>query len=223
MKAFFALAKKELRLMGRASNGILSLVVLVSAIVFLFHFALERNGKMDRITLIGLKWAVLFVASFVLVGQFTWEEREGGGGTASRLFLSPWILFLSKSFLVFIALSSTGIYLLGLFALFFSAFPLEVAEFGNQLIFFLPGILSLSFLGVGLSHISLSSRLKEILLPLLLVPFSIPIFLYGMEAERKLASQPLSTLMGSLGLLFAFSVFYASMGALLVEMTSDDE
>ncbi|TGK22255.1 ABC transporter permease [Leptospira fluminis] len=223
MKPFLSLLKKELRLMGRASNGILSLVVLVSAMVFLFHFALERNGKMDRVTLIGLKWAVLFVASFVLIGQFTWEEREAGGGTASRLFLPAWILFLSKSFLVFVALSGTGIYLLGLFALFFAAFPWEVEEFGKQLVFFLPGILSLSFLGVALSHVSLSSRLKEILLPLLLVPFSVPIFLYGMEAERKLVSQSLFALKGSLALLLAFSVFYASLGALLVEMTSDDE
>ncbi len=222
MKSFFALVRKELRLLGRASNGILSLVVLVSAMVFLFHYALERNGAMDGIALIGLKWAILFVSSFVLVGQFTWEEREAGGGTASRLFLSPWILFFSKSILVFIALSGTAIYLLGLFSLFFTAFPLEPIAFGKQLVFFLPGLLCLSFLGVCLSHISLSSRLKEILLPLLLVPLSIPVFLYGMEAERKFATQPFSALVGSFGLLLAFAFFYGSMGALLVEMTSDE-
>ncbi|TGK02655.1 ABC transporter permease [Leptospira langatensis] len=222
MKAILALIRKEFRLLGRASNGILSLLVLVSAMVFLFHYALERNGAMDGVALIGLKWSILFVASFVLVGQFTWEEREAGGGTASRLFISPWILFLSKSILVFIALSGTSVYLLGLFALFFSAFPAEWAEIGRQLVFFLPGLLCLSFLGVCLSHISLSSRLKEILLPLLLVPLSIPVFLYGMEAERKFATQPFSALAGSFCLLLAFSLFYGSMGALLVEMTSDE-
>lgn len=222
MKAFFSLLKKEARLLGRASNGILSLIVLVSAMVFLFHYALERNGTMDGIALIGLKWSILFVASFVLVGQFTWEEREAGGGTASRLFLSPWILYVSKSVLVFVALSGTALYLLGVFALFFKAFPLEWAAFEKQLVFFLPGLLCISFLGVCLSHISLSSRLKEILLPLLLVPLSIPVFLYGMEAERKFAVQPFSSLIGSFGLLFAFAIFYGSMGALLVEMTSDD-
>ncbi|EPG66258.1 ABC transporter permease [Leptospira wolffii] len=222
MKEFLALVKKELRLLGRASNGILSLIVIVSAMVFLFHYALERNGNMDMVALVGLKWSILFVASFVLVGQFTWEERESGGGTASRLFVSPWILFLSKSILVFLALSGTAFYLLGLFALFFKAFPFEWVAFEKHLVFFLPGLLCISFLGVCLSHISLSSRLKEILLPLLLVPLSIPIFLYGMEAERKFASQPFSSLVGSFGLLLAFAFFYGSMGALLVEMTSDD-
>ncbi|PJZ69109.1 ABC transporter permease [Leptospira perolatii] len=223
MRILWALLQKEIRLLGRASNGIFSLVVLVSAMVFLFHFALERSGKMDRTTLIGLKWAILFVASFVLVGQFTWEEREAGGGSASQQFVSPWILYISKSLLVFVALSGTALYLLGLFSLFFSAFPLEFGEWSKHLIFFLPGILNLSFLGVGLSHISLSSRLKEILLPLLIVPFSIPIFLYGMEAERKLATLPFSAVSGSFYLLAAFAVFYGSMGALLVEMTSDHD
>ncbi|PJZ48066.1 heme exporter protein CcmB [Leptospira saintgironsiae] len=222
MRAILSLIRKEFRLLGKASNGILSLLVLVSAMVFLFHYALERNGKIDLVALIGLKWAILFVASFVLVGQFTWEEREAGGGTASRLFISPWVLYFSKSILVFIALSATAIYLMGLFALMFSAFPADINEFGRQIVFFFPGLLCLSFLGVCLSHISLSSRLKEILLPLLLVPLSIPVFLYGMEAERKFISQPFSALVGSFALLLAFAVFYGSMGALLVEMTSDE-
>ncbi|EMF81850.1 CcmB domain protein [Leptospira weilii serovar Topaz str. LT2116] len=91
-----------------------------------------------------------------------------------------------------------------------------------NLIFLLPGVLCISFLGVALSHISDSSRLKEILLPLLMIPFTIPILLFGMEAERKLERMPVFDPIPGIAILFSFCIFYAGIGILLLELSGDE-
>ncbi len=77
-------------------------------------------------------------------------------------------------------------------------------------------------MGVALSHISDSSRLKEILLPLLMIPFTIPILLFGMEAERKLERLPDFDPIPGLSILLSFCDFYAGIGILLLELSGDE-
>ncbi|EMG19536.1 CcmB protein [Leptospira interrogans serovar Copenhageni str. LT2050] len=207
MKLLFSLLHKEFLLLGKAINGILSVLVLITSIVFIFNYALEQTGRLDRQTLIGIKWSVLFLTSYVFIGQSAWEERESGGGRISSLFLPVWMRFLSKSLVVFIGLSIAAIYLMILLSVFFQAFSLGWKDLFVNLIFLLPGVLCISFLGVALSHISDSSRLKEILLPLLMIPFTIPILLFGMEAERKLERLPVFDPIPGLSILLSFCVF----------------
>lgn len=119
MKLLFFLFHKEFLLLGRAVNGILSILVLITSIVFIFNYALEQTGKLDRQTLIGIKWSVLFLTSYVFIGQSAWEERENGGGKISSLFLPIWMRFLSKSLAVFSGLTIAAVYLMILLSVFF--------------------------------------------------------------------------------------------------------
>lgn len=222
MKLLFFLLHKEFLLLGRAVNGILSILVLITSIVFIFNYALEQTGKLDRQTLIGIKWSVLFLTSYVFIGQSSWEERENGGGRISSLFLPIWMRFLAKSLAVFSGLTIAAVYLMILLSVFFQTFPLGWRDLTVNLIFLLPGVLCISFLGVALSHISDSSRLKEILLPLLMIPFTIPILLFGMEAERKLERMPVFDPIPGIAILFSFCIFYAGIGILLLELSGDE-
>lgn len=73
-----------------------------------------------------------------------------------------------------------------------------------------------------MSHISDSARLKEILLPLLMIPFTIPILLFGMESERKLERMPVFDPIPGIVILLSFCVFYAGIGILLLELSGDE-
>lgn len=137
MKLLFSLLHKEFLLLGKAINGILSVLVLITSIVFIFNYALEQTGRLDRQTLIGIKWSVLFLTSYVFIGQSAWEERESGGGRISSLFLPVWMRFLSKSLVVFIGLSIAAIYLMILLFRFFSGFLFGLERFICKLDFFI--------------------------------------------------------------------------------------
>lgn len=215
----WALLRKEFVLVSRSLHGLLSMLVLSFTMLFLFHFSLERTGLLDGKSLLGIKWAIVFLVSFVVIGQSTWEEREGGGGRVAATMIPRWILYVSKSLVVWVVLGIVEVFIILGMILFFHNIYLE--DLFRHLLFLLPGSLSLSFLGVSLSDFSSSSRMKEIILPLLLVPFSIPIFLYGLKTEFRLDSHP-ESLVSSFLLMIFFCFFYGGLGALFQELQSED-
>ena len=82
--------------------------------------------------------------------------------------------------------------------------------------------ISFSFLlGVSLGSIAASTRMKEVILPLLLIPFSIPIFLFGLKSEFRYIGDAMS-LNQSLILMIFFCFFYGGLGALFQELQSEN-
>ncbi|MCB1193291.1 MAG: heme exporter protein CcmB [Leptospiraceae bacterium] len=217
MQLLKALILKEFLLIGRTKNGILSTIVLMLAFIFIFHYSLEKGFSLPLQLLIGLKWSTVFILSFVFIGQSVWEERESGAHQINQLFVPGYLTFLIKSMVICIGILFLEIIMLFLFVIFFESFSISAQGFLGHLTFLVPSTLSLSFLGVALSRISFSTRLKEIVLPMLLIPLSLPIFLVGMEAERKFFFTEQNTL-NNFFLLCALSIFYGSIGSFLQEL-----
>ncbi|WCL51123.1 heme exporter protein CcmB [Leptospira sp. GIMC2001] len=216
---FLTILNKEIKLISRSTSGFISMAVLAFTILFIFYFSIEKNQILIPTSLAGIKWAIVFIVSFVLIGQSSWEERETGAHRITKLFVSNWILFMVKSFAVWLMLIVIEILLVFAMVLFFQNSKME--NILAQLMFIIPGSLSLSFLGVSLANISNASRMKEIILPLLMVPFSIPLFLYGLNSEYKYLKNP-ETLISSIFLLIFFCFFYGGIGALFQEVLSED-
>ncbi|MCE9501969.1 MAG: heme exporter protein CcmB [Leptospira sp.] len=215
------LLKKEFLIIGRAKNGILSMFVLMLSLIFIFHYALEKTAKIDQTTLIGLKWAVLFIISFVLISQSIWEERESGAYRINLVLIPGAAFYLCKSVVIFSVIAILQMVEILLFSIFFESFKLNVSALGDNLIFFLPGGLALTFLGVSLSLLSFSTRLKEMILPLLLIPLSMPIFLLGMEAERRLFTSKIYST-NSIVIVTALCILYGTLGVMLQDLTEAD-
>lgn len=193
------------------------MLVLMLSFIFIFHFALEKNTTLNLQTLIGLKWSTIFILSFVFIGQSVWEEREGGAYVINQLFIPAYLYFLVKSFVISFGIIFLECLLLVLFNIFFESFQLNLKTILGHLVFLVPSTISLSFLGVALSRISFSTRLKEIVLPMLLIPLSLPILLIGMEAEQKYFFTN-GNILNNFFLTCGLSVFYGSMGSILQEI-----
>ena len=212
---------KELLIAGKAKNGIYSLFTLILTFIFIFHYTLERNNNLSIDSLIGLKWAIIFLLSFIFIGQSIWEERESGAIRINSVYLPAWVFYLSKSFVVFTILFIINILIVFLFYIFFKSMKIDsLVDVFNQIVFLFPAGLSLSLLGVMLSQLSHATRLKEVILPVLLIPLSIPVLLFGMEAERNLILFS-GSILKPFVILFAFSIFYGSLGVLVQELTND--
>ena len=113
--------RKEILLIGKAKNGILSMFVLSICLLFIFHYSEERTSKMDLSSLLGLKWAIMFMTSFVLVGQSVWEERESGALRINHVFISGTVFFLSKAIVLFLGILIVGIGEIFMFSFFFDS------------------------------------------------------------------------------------------------------
>ena len=219
-----AMFRKELRLISRSFNSVISVFVLILSFTFIFHFSVESHLQSGMEGLenfyIGMKWSFVFLVAFVYIGQSVWEERESGANRVNELYIQPWMFFLVKSLVIFLVLALVCFLTIVVFYMFFEHFVLNENFFWIHFVFILPGVLSLAFLGMTLGLISISSRLKEILLPLLLIPFSVPVLLFGMGAEKKYWTEPDGFLISFI-VMVAFAIFYGALGALLYEVSAE--
>ncbi|MCG6144833.1 heme exporter protein CcmB [Leptospira bandrabouensis] len=213
------LLKKEFCLIGRSLGGIISLFTLSVAVVFIFYTSIEVNEILSARSIRGIKWAIIFILNFVIVSQSLWEERESMGWEASLSFVSPISLYLAKSFAIWFCTILVNGALVLVLSVFFQ--NMSVERYWGEWLFANLGSGSLVFLGVSLGLIAFESRLKEIIIPLLQLPFSIPLFLFGLEAEHRYWQEP-GFYLPSVGLLLFFMLFYATLGSVMIEILRNE-
>ncbi|TGN18383.1 heme exporter protein CcmB [Leptospira idonii] len=212
---FLKVLKKEFLLVGRSLGGVLSLLSLSFCLIFIFYSSIEVNEALGERSVRGLKWAIVFLLNFVLVGQSLWEERESGGWNASLSSASQSTLYFAKSLVIWICTSLVNLAIVAALSVFFQSANME--RFAGEWLFSCLGSFSLVFLGVSMGLISEESRLKEIVLPLLQLPFSIPLFLFGLEAEERFWRE-IGFYWPSVFLLLFFALFYGTLGGLFLEI-----
>jgi heme exporter protein B len=198
---------KELRTEFRSRELLTTTVVFILTIVVLFSFTFQPSGGESRRFGPGLLWlAILFAASLMLQPGFL---REQTNDTLSALRLSvsdPFAIFLAKLIANTVFLLLTEMLLLPIFAMLFNVQIFGV--FPQLVLVFFLGSLGVAIPGTAFSAISAQARMRELLLPLLLLPLLTPVLIASTEATAALLDvQP--SLQGKwLGFLAGFDVVF---------------
>ena len=168
------LLSKELRTEFRSRELLTTTVVFILVVLILFSFAISPTTEESREFGPGLLWlAILFAASLMLQPCFL---REQNNDTLSSLRLAvsdPFSIFLAKLIANTLFLLLTELIMLPLFAIFYNVPVLP--EFDWLLLVLFLGSLGISIAGTALSAISAQARMRELLLPLLLLPLLTPV------------------------------------------------
>jgi heme exporter protein B len=168
------LLSKELRTEFRSREVLTTTVVFILVVLILFSFAISPTTDESREFGPGLLWlAILFAASLMLQPCFL---REQSNDTLSSLRLAvsdPFSIFLAKLIANTLFLLLTELIMLPFFALFYNV-PILPKLHWLILVLFL-GSLGISVAGTALSAISAQARMRELLLPLLLLPLLTPV------------------------------------------------
>jgi heme exporter protein B len=198
---------KELRTEFRSRELLITTVVFILMVVVLFSFTFDPTREESRRYGPGLLWlAFLFAASLMLQPCFL---REQTNDTLSALRLSvsdPFAIFLSKLCANTLFLLVTELLLLPVFSVLYNVPVLAVFP-QLSLVLFL-GSLGLSVTGTTLSAISAQARMRELLLPLLLLPLLTPLLIASTEATAALLSENPSLRWDWLAFLIAFDVIF---------------
>jgi heme exporter protein B len=169
-----ALLGKELRTEFRSRELLTTTVVFILVIVVLFSFTFDPTSAESRRFAGSLLWlAFLFAASLMLQPCFL---REQNNDTLSALRLSvadPFAIFVAKLAANTLFLLLTEVLMLPVFSILFNVpvFPV----FGQLVVVLFLGSLGVSIAGTALSAISAQARMRELLLPLLLLPLLTPV------------------------------------------------
>jgi heme exporter protein B len=202
-----ALLGKELRTEFRSRELLTTTVVFVLIIIVLFSFTFDPTSEESRRFGSGLLWlAFLFAASLMLQPCFL---REQSNDTLSALRLSvadPFAIFLAKLVANTLFLLATELLLLPLFAVMYNVPVLAVLP-QLALVFFL-GSLGISVVGTALSAISAQARMRELLLPLLLLPLLTPILVASTEVTSALLEREPYVQWKGIGFLAVFDLVF---------------
>jgi heme exporter protein B len=202
-----ALLGKELRTEFRSRELLTTTVVFILMVIVLFSFTFDPTYNESRRFGPGLLWlAFLFAASLMLQPCFL---REQNSDTLSALRLSvsdPFAIFLAKLIANTLFLLFTEVLMLPIFAILYNVPVLRVL--GQLLLVFFLGSLGVSIAGTALSAISAQARMRELLLPLLLLPLLTPVLVASTQVTVGLLDASPFLEWKGVGFLVVFDVVF---------------
>jgi heme exporter protein B len=174
---------KDLRIELRTRDALSASFVFCVLVLVIFNFTLDLNTEEARRLGGGFLWvSFAFGGILSLNRSFALEKADG---CSKSLMLAPvdrGAIYVGKFLANVIFMLVTQALILPLFAVFFNvpilpAIPLLV-------LIFLLGSIGFSSVGTLFSAMAANTRMRELLLPLLLLPVSIPVLLAAVETTQ---------------------------------------
>jgi len=170
-----ALTRKDLRVELRAQDTLPAMLLFVLSTLVVFHFALPEGTGEDAAY--GLLWvAIVFTALLGLARAWVPEQEHG---VFDGLVLAPCdrsAIWVGKTVATLAFLLAAQAVALPAFALFFA--PLDAVALVGVLL----ADIGICAVGSLLAAMAAAGRARELLLPLLLLPLSIPLIVGGVGA-----------------------------------------
>jgi heme exporter protein B len=179
------LLAKELRLEFRSRELLSATIIFALVVVVLFSFAFDPTATESRRYGPGLLWiAFLFAGSLMLNPSFSREQSNDTLDALRTAPISPFAILLGKMLANFIFMSVAELVLVPIFAVLYN---LSLAGIVPRLILVLAlGTIGLTVTGTVFSAVSAHARMRELLLPLLLLPILTPLLIASVESTASL-------------------------------------
>ncbi len=198
---------KELRTEFRSRELLTTTIVFILMVVVLFSFTFDPTTAESRRFGPGLLWlAFLFAASLMLQPCFL---REQSNDTLSSLRLAvsdPFAIFLAKVGANTLFLLVTELMMLPIFSVLYNVPVLPELPWLILVLFL--GSLGISVAGTALSAISAQARMRELLLPLLLLPLLTPVLVASTEVTVGLMDREPIVQWKGIGFLAVFDLVF---------------
>ena len=172
---------KDLRIEWRSRDSVTSMLFFSLLVVVVFSFAFEPTAAMSRQVAGGILWIVLlFAATSALNQSWTREQRNHVLDAQRMAPASASALFLGKALANWIFVTVVELVLAPIFTVFYN---LHALGEGWLLLLVLPlGTWALVSNGTFFAALGLRTRNREMMLPLVLFPISIPALLAMIQA-----------------------------------------
>jgi len=203
---------KDLRLEWRSKDAINSMLFFALLVVVIFSFSFDPTAEESRKIVGGILWVAFLFATVTALSQAWARELRNQVLDAYRISPAPANgLFLAKALGNFIFVGVLEALMTPLFVIFYSLRPLGpwyqlpvVAALGTW---------ALVVNGTFFAAMSLRTRAREIMLPLLLFPISIPALLAVVEATTEILTGEYSrfwfTLLAAYDVVFTIACLFS--------------
>lgn len=221
------LLRKDIRVELRAGELIYATMLFAAIIVLLFSFAFLGGSPPTVEVMAGVLWVALALSG--LVGISRSFERERESDTLRGLLLSPLsraAIYLSKLLSMALLMSLVVVVVVPGLLLLFGMQLAGWDALGRLLVLLFLGILGYTAIASLFSASLGRARGRELLLPLLVYPLSVPVLLAGARGTYDILYATPETLIDAarwLRFLLAFDVLSITCGLWLFEPLSTHE
>ncbi len=181
--AWRALVGRDLLTEARTMRSLPAMVLFAVTTFIIFRYGLDRTQLSGSLAS-GVLWTTLLFAAILGINRLFVSEREEGGFDAFRLTPAPANLLLAaKVTSLFVYLTVLELIVVPIFALFFlpdwsSLLPLvAVLALAN---------LGYAVLGTMVASMAVTSTARDLIAPLLLLPFVVPLMIAATGASAPL-------------------------------------
>ena len=189
LKIAWLVLRKDVAIEAKTREILYTTLFFAVSCVLVFSFAFVKDGRAVEDVAAGILWiAIAFSGTLALGRTF---ERERYGETLKALLLAPApraAIYVGKLFGVVLLLGIAEALLVPLVALLFSA-----ALFTRPLLLaglLLTGTIGFCAVGTLFAAMLLRARTRDVLLPILLYPITVPVMIAGVRGTVALLASP---------------------------------
>jgi heme exporter protein B len=219
-KATMAIVQKDLAAEFRSRELLSAMLVFSLLVILIFNFALELDIKTRQSVTAGVLWTTFAFAGTLGLNRSMAVEKDRG--CMDGLLLAP----VDRSAIYFgKAISNLA------FMLIVEAIVLPVYSMLYNVNLFQAGLLGVILLGsigytaVGtlLAAMSVQTRTRDVLLPILLFPVAVPVLLASVKASGGLlAGAEFSEILTPLNILIAYDVIFIAVAFMLFDFVVEE-
>lgn len=220
IKAVGAVVWKDLRAEFRSRELFSAMLVFSLLIILIFNFALELDVKTRQSVTAGVLWSTFAFAGTLGLNRSMAIEKDRG--CLDGLLLAP----VDRSAIYFGKVISNLV-----FMLIVEVIVLPVYSVLYNVNLFQPGLLlvillgSIGYVAVGtlLSAMSVQTRTRDILLPILLFPVVIPVLLAAVKASNGfLNGAELADILLPINLLIAYDIIFIAVAFMVFDSVVEE-
>ena len=184
-RAVGALIRKDLRLELRNLEAVPAMTLFTVSAFVLFHFGLNRSELSGDLAS-GVLWVTLLLAAVLGMSRLFVTEREQGGFDAFLIApVDRTAMFVAKATVLFAFLVALEIAAVAAFAILLLEPSPWPALPGLALVLLLADA-GLAVVGTLVAALAVQTRARDLLVPLLAIPLSVPLVIGGARATSPL-------------------------------------
>ncbi len=216
----WTLARKDLLLELRSRDIVLAIVVFALLVITIFTFAVELTPSRSMDVGPGVLWAAVAFAGVLGLNRSFAMEAEGD--TLDGLMLTPVsrdLIFFGKMLGNFIFITIAEIVIFPVFEALFNISVLQV----ETIVIALLASIGFSAVGTAFAAVSVRVRSREIMLPLLFLPASVPLIMAAVESTSVVVNGgSWSAFSDWLQLAIAFDMIFVIASAVLFQFALEN-
>ena len=216
-----AILWKDLLIELRTKETLALLLLLGLLILVVLSFAFDPTSPLRAAAAPGVLWVAMIFAGTLGMNRSLLRERDNE--CLAGLLLAPLdrgTIYLAKTAANFLFMAGAQVVLLPLFVFFFNL-PL-LATIGGLAPVLLLGLIGFAAIGTLFAAVSLRTRAREVMLPLLMLPLAAPLFIAGIQASTQILLGEATSIAHWLRLIIAFDVVFLVVGWLAFEYVVEE-